>query len=245
MLIDDLITCALELTDQKTIKTLRIGPGYSGVLLESGLCGIAATLRQLEEPPLPDTKNYQALKLPDLIRLLKSPEHPKAALGLAAINALLGGVPDLKYHSGDCREFIPYKNTDCAGIVGAILPLVNFLNGKVKKIYVFENHPCRRQEGMFPQEKEAELLPQCDLLLVTASSLVNHTLEQVLHYSRNARFKGLIGASAPLAPELFKNYGLNLLSGIKIQKPEEVMEVIAYGGTSDLKGRVEKVNLLL
>ena len=58
------------------------------------------------------------------------------------------------------------------------------------------------------------LLPQCDLVLITGSSIVNKTLPHLLELCENA-YTILTGPSVPLCPDLL-DLGIDRLAGMAV-----------------------------
>ena len=59
-----------------------------------------------------------------------------------------------------------------------------------------------------------ELLPSCDTVIITASTLVNKTLPHLLELCRDA-YTILVGPSCPMCPELLE-HGIDRLAGLVV-----------------------------
>ena len=77
-------------------------------------------------------------------------------------------------------------------MVGFFGPLVEPLKKRCKALHIFERMPDHGQ-GVLPEEAQAEVLPRCQIAIVTATSVLNRILDNLLGYCRNAREVMLLG----------------------------------------------------
>ncbi|RUM88552.1 MAG: hypothetical protein DSZ24_03395 [Thermodesulfatator sp.] len=79
---------------------------------------------------------------------------------------------------------------------------------------------------------------------MTSVTILNRTLEDILEQVRRAREVVLLGPSTPLAPEVFGDLPVSLLSGVRVKDPERILAGVAEAkGFRGLKSALEKVNL--
>ena len=91
-----------------------------------------------------------------------------------------------------------------------------------------------KPEGVYPEERQEELLPQCDLIVITSSTLLNGTFSRVISYCRQAREVVLTGATTPLYPEAFHGTGVTVLAGSRWfpQYKKEIFTRISQGNAA-------------
>ena len=223
-LIDDLIGSV----EDKPVDDLRIGIRYTGVRIGENI-GMAFSfpnrrLIHIDEPGV-DLIGKKVLSQ------VKSENLIKASTGNAALNALL---PLSEYKKMNVFDPIlkMAKNYKNIGIVGRF-PFVARLKNKNYKM--FEMDPTGDE---LPASAEEELLPECDLVIITGTALTNHTLERLLEISNG--FTMVIGPTTPLSPILF-DYGADLLAGVRVNN-RKVLEIVSQGGgTREFKPYVEEV----
>jgi uncharacterized protein (DUF4213/DUF364 family) len=76
-----------------------------------------------------------------------------------------------------------------------------------KNIYVFELNPAKGS-GFYAPEDMPKHLPKCSHVLITASAIINHTIDEILSLcGGNKKAVYLVGPSAPLWPEAFGGAG--------------------------------------
>ena len=80
------------------------------------------------------------------------------------------------------------------------------------EVYIIERRP---KPGDYPDSACEYLLPDCDIVIMTASAAINKTLPRLLELSKNAETI-IIGPTTPMCPEL-KALGISRLSGMVIK----------------------------
>ncbi len=70
-----------------------------------------------------------------------------------------------------------------------------------------------------PDEDEA-ILGRSDVAILTASSLVNGTIDDLLRYSSKARVTGLYGPSASVIPDVLFESGVDFVMSHRVADPE-------------------------
>ncbi len=108
-------------------------------------------------------------------------------------------------------------------------------------IYVFEQNVPPGSE-YYDSSTIPMYLPKCDVVVLTATSIINHTFDEVTSHLHNAREVCLVGPSTPLCPEILKKYNITLLAGSVVTNPEMALQVISQGGgTMALKPATKQV----
>lgn len=95
-------------------------------------------------------------------------------------------------------------------------------------------------EGEYPAEAAVDLIPQADMVALTGSALINHTLDRLLSFCRPGAQVVVLGPSAPLSPVLFE-HGASLISGAKVVDEQGVLRTVGQGA---ILPQVEGVQLL-
>lgn len=178
-------------------------------------------------------EDLEALAGSPVASLVTSPDRTASAVGAAAVNALLpeagrveaGGIFD------EIVRIAPRFRK--IGVVG-LFPFIGRIAGDVT---VLEERPG---PGCLPAESAPEVLPCCDLVVITGSAFANGTLEGLLDLSEG--YTCVIGPSTPVSPLLFR-HGVDVAAGIFCTDPE-VVEIVRSGqGTHGFIGRTRRVIL--
>ena len=232
----------MTLISEKIIQTLlpgkilavQVGVSRTAVLAETdaGLrCGLAATLSnpEFDHQRQPRVRNAgRLLEMPaaDLAGLIDSPSFTEVSIGVAAINALLPLSPD-SYVELNAEEYLAQQGVGKNLVVVGHFPFINRLKPCVKNLWVLELNP---QEGDFPAQAAPVLIPQADLVAITATTLINHTFDGLIDLCKPGSKVMLLGPSTPLSPILF-DFGVDLLCGTVVVNPEVVMLGISQGAS--------------
>ena len=180
-----------------------------------GSTGIAMSTPGDSIAPMYD--NYKGLSLREAAKAVGSWNLTEASIALAAANAHYNTVERMD----KLRAREPYENYCTAGLdfEGKTVGLIGHLHGpedmrkKARQVYIIERSP---QQGDYPDSACDFILPQCDIVLITGSSIINKTLPHLLELCRDA-YTILTGPSVPLCPELL-DLGLDRIAGMAVTK---------------------------
>lgn len=84
---------------------------------------------------------------------------------------------------------------------------------------------------MVPAENSVETIQQADVLFITGVTLINHTLEGILKAARPQAEIAVIGPTASFLPDVLFERGVRVVGGVWVQKPDELLEVLAAAGS--------------
>jgi uncharacterized protein len=232
--------------ENAVIKEVRIGLGYVGVRIDKGRMGMAALL--IHELPahcsvFSDAGKLAGSKISSILIKLVNGQNPlEKALGLAAANAVLHteNVEDER----DSLSIMKLVPEDRVAMVGLFAPMVPKIEGTGAKLTVIERNPARL--SVIDKKESGRILEECTVAIITATTLLNDTLEEVLHSLGNPRHVAILGPSTPLCPEIFNDTPVNHLGGALVRDALKVMQIISEGGgTPAMRPYLKFVNLLV
>ena len=212
MLIDAIRDLLSPAAAMHSVADVRVGLGYTAVQLDDGRCGLAYTFRdELHEGccVISDAGTLAGRRASDLAEWTRSPDPVASAVGSATLNALTDVPPGAR--EADLLTELQVTSNDVIGMVGYFSPLVGPLRSRGKALHVFERRP-RAESGVLPEAATAEILSQCHVIILSATTLINRTLHDLLAFCRNAREVAILGPSTPLLPTVFVDRGVTLLS---------------------------------
>ncbi len=170
--------------------------------------------------------------------LALSSDRTAAALGLATLNALLQPDPAL-LSDIDAGDWLLEQGLGKKVAVVGSFPFVVELLPVVAQLWVLELHP---KPGEYPASAAPEIIPQADILAITGSTLVNHTLDDLLKLAKPETKVMVLGPTTPLSPILF-DYGVDLLSGVQVIELAAVLTSIEQGVSFRKMAGVRRVTL--
>jgi len=240
MIVDDLLGEAESTLAERVIADVRIGLGYTVVLLDDEGCGLAGTL--IEESRHCCTLLAEAGELIgkpalEVAEWATSSDPVASSVAIATVNAVLNrdGKPGL-----NLLEVLPIDGAT-VGMVGYFEPFVEGLRRRAKALTIFERRPLAPE--VLPDWAAEQLLPACDIVLITSLTLVNKTLDHLLQLCQGE--VALIGPTTPLS-RVFARYGVTHLFASVVTDPKRVLATVSQaGGTQRFKGAVKKVYLQL
>lgn len=193
----------------------------------SGHIGLAMA-DSLETLPPMFPEGPVALDVKDAAKAVRSWNIREASLSLAAANSVYN-TPE---HMRELDSAEPYENYCTAGldlrgkVIAAIghLHMTQEIREDAKEIYIIERSP---RPGDYPDAACDLILPRCDIVLITGSSIINKTLPHLLELCRNA-VTILIGPSVPMCPALL-DCGIDRLSGMVVTDTAGMREHVLTG----------------
>ena len=160
----------------------------------------------------------------ELASLIYSENLLEATLGLAAINSTIEIDSALCAQENAFKTIAKFGQNKNIGIIGHF-PFVSRLRDIAKNLWVLELVP---RPGDMPAENASELLPKCDVVGITATTLINHSFEAVMDHCKKDALKIMIGPSTPMTPLLF-DYDIDVLAGTKVLNSNTVLKQIQQG----------------
>ncbi len=237
---------ALESARSEVVREVRIGLCYLAVRTESGAMGVAAVLPNIAANDCRALvqSGFAGRRLSDLLELLKTGTNPlERALGLACANAVLNkeltDTPDR-----DALELMHLGTEDRVCMVGRFPPLVGRVEQTGASLFILEKDPSRG--GILDPAEQQRCLKSCTVAIITATTILNGTVDQILESLGSPRHVAILGPSTPLCPEAFRGTPVNHLGGSVVKDPDQVMRIISEaGGTPAMRPHLKFINLLL
>jgi len=139
------------------------------------------------------------------------PDLPDAiSFAMAAANSLLP-IPKDALPLKAQEVILRHGRRKNVAVIGHF-PFVDRVGSEVRNLWVFENHP---RPGDLPAEAAEALLPQADVVAITATTLLNGTCAGLLGHIPRESFTIMLGPSTPFAPCLF-DWGIDALAGSRV-----------------------------
>lgn len=245
-MLDDRILKEAE-TGMKGLKVqdARIGLGYTAILNSGGGLGLAYTFRK----SLPDRcciyKNAGTLigkDLADVAGLFAGGgDLIHSALGLAAINSVTPKDTG-QGQEGDVMKGLSLAGDDVVLMIGHFAPIEQEIRKITPHLHIFDDGLDRKPSGGGLDIESA--MEGCTVAVITATSLINKTLDGIIEKTKKATRRVLLGPSTPLFRSAFRGEGIHMLSGMVCEDAPRILEIVSQGGgTMQIKRFARKVNL--
>lgn len=231
----------------RKVADLRIGLSYVGIKLDNGSAGLAAVLPGSSArgcTVLKEAGTYVGSSAAETLKyLVEAKDALRRAIGVATANALV--FP--KAGDNEDREattFLDLKSGEKVAMVGLFAPLVERIRSTGATLTIVEKNP-ERLDLLSPEDKE-KALNECDVAIITATTLLNNTFEETIDLLGAPRSVILMGPSTPLVPEIFHDTPVTHLGGSVVVDAAKALQIISEGGgTPALRPCLRFVNLLL
>ncbi len=225
-----------EKSRQFAVEDVRIGASYVAVVLAGGRVGLAARLKEAVGAEIePRMEQFPGRRADELLKsLVQGRGAIERALGLAAANALIHPAPPER--EMDTIDLMGLRPDERIAMVGLFRPIVPRIEATGVRLTVIERDT--------PESQRRQALGNCDVAIVTATTILNGTLEGILGELGRPRHVALIGPSTPLCERIFRDTPVTHLGGSAVADPAGVLEVVTRGGgTPEMRHCLRFVNI--
>lgn len=224
-----------------TIAQCRLNNGG----LSTGLCFSPISIPR----NLPWSGSLSGQPTRELTRWISSEDPCEMAIALGVTNAVINR-PDNPLlrdaeplhsethpHLAVFDHFAPQLAGANVAIIGRYPQLENY-----RKQFEFVCIERRPGPGDLPESAATWALPRADWVFITASSIANRSLPQLLELSRNARVV-LMGPSMPWLPE-WVEFGVDYLAGVEVTRHDSLRCIVGEAGGTRIFGNAVNYRLL-
>lgn len=237
--------------DDIAVERAVIGLFFTGVKLSTGHAGACATpIKTIPEAvccpssamamPFPGKMSGKPVR--DALKEAFSDHGIRRSVGIATVNALAELCwerrPNPKaelLHGIDAFDANSFRPGDLTVVVGAFVPFLRELKRRELPFLVLEKDPdtLKASEMPFyrPAEMAREIVPRADVLLMTGTTLINDTLEDLLSWAKPEARVTVVGPTVGLLPDAFLARGADILGGVQITDPDAFLDLLAEGGS--------------
>ncbi len=217
---------------EKILKTLPQKPqpiqklvvGVHWTLVASKFCGLASTLIRQEQHGQSRVRDVGALtekSAQELAYWALSDNPLEASIGMAAINSLME-LDERSLTEINAAEVIAHECKDKNLVIVGHFPFAERMQTIARNCWVIEKRPFGDD---FPEEASQQFIPQADVIAITGTAFINHTIEGLLALCPPLSMVMVLGPSTPMHPLLF-NHGISFLSGSRVINEEVAITTI-------------------
>ncbi len=234
---------------EKNARKLNFG----AIKLEDGTVGIVyiSLSPQIKEiGAVTDLTKFIGMNLIDLAKEFKSSDNFQKTLGLGAINAISQYIfrkSDFSFDfTTDSLGLLDFNRADKPGMVGFFPPLVAHIKKMGLQLIIIEKKANLVQKtNNWEVTLDPTRLETCNKVLITSTTILNESLDQILKYCSQAEKISIIGPTAGFFPDPLFSKGINIVGGTYIHNPNLFMELISENkrwGPSTKKYCIQKKN---
>lgn len=233
--------------DRSLVDEIHMGLGYTMVTLQDGRSGICVTWCDQSRAYMVNTdpNDYEGRSALQLLRHIKDGEHPfSRMMAIALVNALnqrfAVSLPETPH---DWAKRLDLGEGAAVAMIGQFSPVSMRFEEIGSTVRILD---LGRNIGD-PDQFYRWAIKEADLLAVTATSLVNGTLEQILDRFKERTLPVLLmGPSTILHPEVYEDLPINYLAGSAVVAKNDMLKAVRNGrGTLDIHHQAKKVYLNL
>jgi uncharacterized protein (DUF4213/DUF364 family) len=233
------------------VERVVVGLFFTGVKLDNGVAGACATPLATLSHTVCCPSSALAMPFPgklkgrpagELAREALAGHGIRRAVGVAAINALADCCSRRRPHPGmallagvDAFDAAEIRLGDKVVVVGAFVPFLRELKRRGQSFVVLEQDPATLKPDELPffrpAAEAAQIVPQADVVLITGSTLVNATLEDLLALASSEARVVVVGPTVGMLPDAFLARGADVLGSIRIREPDAFLDILAEGGS--------------
>jgi uncharacterized protein (DUF4213/DUF364 family) len=197
----------------------------------SSQCGLSSTLSQdafcrdgeVQELPAPKD-SFTDMSAVELAGYSVSKDITQASLGIAAINSLIRVDAEKCVDQDGLQLVYDLGKGKNISVIGHF-PFLERLKEVAKNLWIIEKHP---QPGDITEEAGKDYLPKSDIVVISGTTLINHTCEGILGLCNARSVRMLLGPSTPMTPVLF-GHGIDILSGSTVTDRATALKYISEG----------------
>ena len=238
MLQERILEAARPYLEGRTVTDLVLGIALIGAELDEKNVGVSYMLRD----SLPSgcgsfgfarqAIGKDAYEVASL--LIEGKDDAQRGLAAAVLSAACHAAPLEFCDDGEETPFgVNIQEGDKLALIGYMAPVAKQFAGKVADTVIFDRgRELAGHDDVTPCAQQNEILPTCDIVVVSGTSVINRTVEDLLAMCPNAREFVLTGTSTPMFPAAYAGSGVTSLAGTtwKQDAKGEIFRTISLGG---------------
>ncbi|WP_027185552.1 DUF364 domain-containing protein [Desulfovibrio inopinatus] len=237
--------------DGLTLERVVIGIFFTGVKLSNGHGGICFTpVKTIPEAvccpssakAMPHSGKLKGTKASTILERMFNGNAMRRAIGIAVMNALSNTLWQETEYNGytittdaDPLDNYVYPEGGKALVVGALVPYIRMLKAHNREFSILEKDTSTLKPDELarhvPDEAALDAAAQSDVLIITGTTLLNDTLEDLLKVTKPNADVIVVGPTASMLPDAFFERSVRSIGGIMATKPDELLDVLAEAGS--------------
>ena len=212
------------------IELLSLGLGYTAVTTSDGGIGISYTYfeQRTSCSLIRDYKDYEGRPAVELLEKIKGSNPLERSMALALINAL--NYEEALLLPEDPGNEILFREFNLMGglkiaMIGYFRPIAKLLEKRKVPLEILDEFHGLGTKQLFYQK----LRNWADVLLLTSTSILNNTTEEILENVNEKVRTVMLGPSTPMLSEAFDHLPVHMLAGTVPMDKAKVLKAIRHG----------------
>ncbi|MGD2272305.1 MAG: DUF364 domain-containing protein [Desulfobacterales bacterium] len=213
-----------------TVELLCLGLGYTAVTTSDGGIGLSYTYfdRKSVCSVVDDYHDAEGRPASELLEKIRSTDTIEKSMALALVNALnyenTLSLPEDRDNTLVFEKLQVREGTRVA-MVGFFGPLVKVLDKRKALLEVIDDLRGIGSKPSFYQK----LSGWADALILTSTSILNDTTEEILGHVSPGVKTVLMGPSTPMVADAFTHLPVHVLAGTVPVEKEQVLKAVRHG----------------
>lgn len=253
LLAKNVVDCSEKILQDKIVRDLVVGVSLIACELDDGSVGVSYVLRNTLPPfcsAFGFAQDIIGLKAKDIARyFIDGSDNLIRGIAAAVLSAGSQSI-DIKDDNKDKIFDMEFEKSDTVGMIGLIGGISEYIGNKVKELIIFDE--AVSSSGLtnlvHKMDEQKTLLPTCNKLIITGTTMINGTIDSILEMSTNLDEAVMVGSSTPMYKEAYIGTKIKSLAGswwMNDKKREIFRKISLAGGISQVKEymikKVEKV----
>jgi len=178
-----------------------------------------------------DLTKFNGSDLISIAKLFGSNDLFEKSLALGCINAISQFIFNKANFSfdftSDSLGLLNINRSDVIGMVGFFPPLVKLIEKIGSKLIIIEKKEVLIQKAKnWLVTLDTSKLKDCNKILITGTTVLNETLDEVLDYCTNVEKVSVIGPTTSFLPDPLFKRGIDVIGGTYITNPNFLTQAI-------------------
>jgi len=226
---------------RRSVAHLCIGLGYTVVVLDNGDSGVAYSWVETKGSCtlFKDPEDYEGKSASLLLKKLFSQDLLERSVAVATVNALnYSAASSCAEDRDSLLDDLHIAEGSRVSMIGYFGPVVAKIQARGASVNAFD---LGKQIGS-QEEFYRNLEQNSDAVILTSTSLIHGSTEEVLSHVPQGTPCVLLGPTTPMLPEAFAHLPVSILGGTLPLENEAVVKAVRHGrGTHAIQKAARKV----
>jgi len=225
-----LIKTVSDTEKQRRVEQVVLGLGYIAVELEGQRVGLSANIADTSLSGCSvfgGAGTLKGSKVAELLDLGEQDNLLSRATVLAAINAIRNTEETAP--GVDVFERMAVQSGEHVVMIGFIAPVAAMLKKAGAEVSVFEKRALDAAL-IRPEQEKPQAFAEADIIILSATTILNNTISELLTLTNTARDVILMGPSTPMIPDVFVSTPVTYLAGSAVIDGKKALQIVMEGG---------------